>query len=553
MNLFYYLFNIEFILIFFIQKNNDKNINNFLYKKYNNNYLIKKIFKIKFMSNSSLLYNTVPKNSKISFLQKKLPENYYDRPSIETVYTQFSDHLSEDDTDNPNLKPGKSTITMASIQIGNTILGAGIISLPVVVRYLGIIIGSLFIILVGILSNFAVFLLLKAHQITKKNEYSTIAKATLGDKGFLFVNIMIILNNFGICCAYFRIFGETIKNILAGFLSSNNYLITNWHNYIYIIFLIVILFFIIFTENIQKFEKTSFLGIIGISIYFLGIFINFFYKFSKKILPSFSSKHYFPSGSIPELLISLPSVFLAFSFHMNTFELYSTLKQRNHRSMLISSSNAINFCIFLYVYSGLFGFFMYNEKLNDTILVMLSEDIEDYKNNHFIKTILILTNLGFLTCSTTSIPLMFFSLKTNFLGAVDYYYKKSQKKKNSDAVLNSFINKENQNIYNNNNYNNKNNISYSKINININSNSNSNNISNNNININSNSNSNSNSKSNSFSLNSNNFSNSNTESNIEENVSKRTKTILTIIIYLMIGIVTILIPNLKTVKILLIF
>ena len=134
MNLFYYLFNIEFILIFFIQKNNDKNINNFLYKKYNNNYLIKKIFKIKFMSNSSLLYNTVPKNSKISFLQKKLPENYYDRPSIETVYTQFSDHLSEDDTDNPNLKPGKSTITMASIQIGNTILGAGIISLPVVVR-----------------------------------------------------------------------------------------------------------------------------------------------------------------------------------------------------------------------------------------------------------------------------------------------------------------------------------------------------------------------------------------------------------------------------------
>ena len=50
---------------------------------------------------------------------------------------------------------------MASVQIGNTILGAGIISLPVVIRYLGILLGSLFIIFVGILSNFAVFLLLK--------------------------------------------------------------------------------------------------------------------------------------------------------------------------------------------------------------------------------------------------------------------------------------------------------------------------------------------------------------------------------------------------------
>ena len=477
------------------------------------------------MSNSFLLYNKVKNQSKISLLQKKLPQNYYDRPSIQTPYIETTDYLSEDDTDNQQLKTGKSTITMASIQIGNTILGAGIISLPVVVRYLGILFGTLFIILIGILSNFAVFLLLKAHQITKKNDYSSIAKATLGDRGFLFVNIMIILNNFGICCAYFRIFGETVKNILAGYLKSNNYLLTNWHNYIYIIFLILILIFIIFTENIQKFEKTSFLGIVGITIYFLGIFINFFYKFSKKILPSFSSKHYFPSGSITELLIALPSVFLAFSFHMNTFELYSTLKTRTHRSMLISTSNAINFCIFLYVYSGLFGFFMYNEKLNDTILVMLSEDIEDYKNNKFIKTILILTNLGFLTCSTTSIPLMFFSLKLNFLGAVDYYYKKSQQKKQTNALLVSLMNKENDqsifksNISNNNNNNNNNN--YSKIN------------NNSNLNIDNN--------------------NENNSDNNENNVSKKTKLILTIIIYLMIGIVTILIPNLKTVKIILIF
>ena len=460
-------------------------------------------------------------------LQKKLPENYYERSSISSSFVISNDYLSEDDTENPNLKKGKSTIFMASVQIGNTILGAGIISLPVVIRYLGILLGSLFIIFVGILSNFAVFLLLKAHQITKKNEYSTIAKATLGEKGFLFVNVMIILNNFGICCAYFRIFGETVKNILAGFLKSNNYLVTNWHNFIYVIFLIIILFFIIFTENIQKFEKTSFLGIIGIFIYFLGILINFTYKLSKKYLPSFSSKNFFPSGSITELLIALPSVFLAFSFHMNTFELYSTLKQRTHRSMLISTSNAINFCIFLYVYSGLFGFFMYKEKLNDTILIMLSEDIEDHKHNYFIKTVLILTNLGFLACSTTSIPLMFFSLKMNFLGAIDYYYKKSQKKRKTNSAMESLIQKD----FNNN-------VVYSKVNNNNNDENNENNIIFNSININENNNEN------------NVFDNDNFN---YENVSEKTKKILTIFIYLMIGIVTILIPNLKTVKLILIF
>ena len=471
------------------------------------------------MSNN-LLYTT----------QKKIPENYYDRDSI-------FDFLSEDDTENPNLKPGKSSKIMASIQISNNILGAGVISLPVVVRYLGIILGSLFIILVGILSNFAVFLLLKAHQITKKNKYSSIAKATLGEKGFLFVNAMIILNNFGICCAYFRIFGETIKNILSWFLDSDNYLITNYHNYIYVIFLFIILYFIIFKDNIQKFEKMSFLGIVGIIIYFLGIFINFFYKLGRKFLPSFSYKNYFPSGSISELLISLPSVFLAFSFHMNTFELYSSLKERNHRTMLISTTNAINFCIVLYVYSGLFGFLMYKKELKNTILDMLSEDIEDYKHNYFIKTVLILTNLGFLACSTTSIPLMFFSLKTNFLGAIDYYYKKTQKIRKTNADMDSLINK-----------NNNNNVVYSKVNNNFNNEeNNSENNSEKIINFNSKNNSENNSENNILS------STISSDTYVIENVSEKTKKILIIIIYLMIGIVTILIPNLKTVKIILIF
>ena len=77
-------------------------------------------------------------NTLLYSIQKKIPENYYDRDSILSPFVQSVDILSEDDTENPNLKPGKSTKIMASIQISNTILGAGIISLPVVVRYLGI-------------------------------------------------------------------------------------------------------------------------------------------------------------------------------------------------------------------------------------------------------------------------------------------------------------------------------------------------------------------------------------------------------------------------------
>ena len=351
-------------------------------------------------------------------------------------------YLTEDDTFNPKFPESNSNLKRTSVQIGNTILGAGIISLPVVMRYLGIIPGTIFFLVTSTISTYSVFLLLKAHQMTKKNKYSSIAKKVLGNKGFIFVNIMIILNNFGLCCAYFRIFGNTIQNVISGYVDKDNYLVTNWHNYIYIILIFIIMFFIVFTDSLEKFEKTSFLGVLGIIIYFIGLYMNFFYKLYNRILPEFPKENYFSSGDFSELITSLPSVFLAYNFHMNIFELYGTLKNRTHRNMMLSTSYSIIFCVFLYILSAYCGYFMYGNKLNDTILAMLLKDMWEYKDsNNFIKSTLVFTNIGFLMCSTTGIPLMFFTLKKNLFGFIKYYkrkyylIKRKKEKKNTEKNI----------------------------------------------------------------------------------------------------------------------
>ena len=85
------------------------------------------------------------------------------------------DILSEDDTLNPKYAKGNTTFLGAFLQIGNTILGAGIISLPVVFRYLGFILGFIFITIIAILTIYSSYLLLRAHQITGKKKYLTIS------------------------------------------------------------------------------------------------------------------------------------------------------------------------------------------------------------------------------------------------------------------------------------------------------------------------------------------------------------------------------------------
>ena len=444
------------------------------------------------------------------------------------------DILTEDDTLNPKYSRGNTSFWGAFLQIGNTILGAGIISLPVVITYLGFVLGNLFIILIAILTIYSCYLLLKAHQITKKKKYSSIAHVALGEKGYIFTNIMIILNNFGLSCVYFRIFGDTIQNVIGGYVDKDNFLVTNWHNFLYILIILIIMCFVIWTENFAKFEKTSFLGMFGIIVYFFTIFILLFYRISKGFTPFHSSESYYPNGEYTNILISLPSVFLSFSFQFNLFPIYSGLTNRTHYEMIRVTEVSIFFSVILYIFSGIAGYLLYGNSLNDTILLAFLKDMQDDNTNQLMKILLIISNLGFLTCSTTSIPLVYFTLKQTFFSTYKYIVRKRNKpgkniemtavdkkeEENVDMMFNGINNIEedddnkseetNDNQSNNNNNNSDNDIGRSESVLSI----------DNGI--------------------------DNSVKKIKINVPKKIEIIISVILYLTVGLVTILIPKLKS-------
>ena len=350
-------------------------------------------------------------------------------PQPEEKPQEEEEILSEDDNINPKYSKGNTSFLGAFLQIGNTILGAGIISLPVVFRYLGFVLGFVFIAIISILTIYSSYLLLKAHQITSKNKYLTIAHASMGDKGYIFTNMMIILNNFGLSCVYFRVVADTLQNIIGGYVSKDNFFVTNWHNFIFILFILIIMSFVIWTQDFKKFEKTSFLGMAGIIIYFIVLIILFFYKISKGFKPYHSLSSYFISGKFTDILISLPSVFLSFSFQFNLFPIYSGLINRTHKEMLNVTKSSIIFCFVLYIFSGIIGFLIYGDSLNDTILNAFLIEIQEEQNDDTVRVLLIIANIGFLVCATTSIPLVYYSLKENFFSTYKFILKHQLKKK----------------------------------------------------------------------------------------------------------------------------
>jgi amino acid permease len=81
------------------------------------------------------------------------------------------------------------------------------------------------------------------------------AKITYKRIGTLAVKAAIILNNFGICCAYFRIFGDVCSSLVALLVEDkSNFFCNNWNNFFYVICVCILMFPFIFRENIESLE-----------------------------------------------------------------------------------------------------------------------------------------------------------------------------------------------------------------------------------------------------------------------------------------------------------
>jgi amino acid permease len=251
------------------------------------------------------------------------------------------------------------------------------------------------------------------------------AKITYGAAGSLIVKLVIIINNVGMCCAYFRIFGETSDNLAAVFADSESFWVKNWHNFLYVLIIFFVMGFLIFKDNLDSLKSASFLGVLGITTFFFCLVTIFIYKLSQGLIPEYSPSVLLPQGEALDIIGALPTVFLAFTFQFNAFPVYFTLKKRTKSEMTKAANCAIFFCLFVYAITGLLGYYMYRNDLKDTILQALTLDVKKFKDSDsFMIVILVIVNIAFLMSSTMSIPLMFFSLKNNFINTIVFCKKK---------------------------------------------------------------------------------------------------------------------------------
>lgn len=226
----------------------------------------------------------------------------------------------------PNSKIG---ILGSAMNIANTIIGAGILALPVVLANYGLVMGASIIVLSCILTYFSCCLLLKAKNLSRHSKYITISKHCFNDKGLWLVKIIIIVNNIGVSILYLIIFSNVGSNLMSAFNkncptreeaseegeenTSSNIPLYCEGNTLKVLGAMFIFPFI-FSKDMSKLSKLSVFGVVAIATFSI-ITVGYYLSTLTGDDSSNVTVNFLPAFEDPiKALASITSVFLAFTF-----------------------------------------------------------------------------------------------------------------------------------------------------------------------------------------------------------------------------------------------
>jgi amino acid permease len=186
---------------------------------------------------------------------------------------------------------------------------------------------------------------------------------------------------------------------------------------------------LIFKEDISALKKFSFIGVLSIFIFLAATITVFIYKWFNNEIQPFSYEMLWPNGTKIQMFTTATAFMDCFTFQMNTFPIYLPLKPRTSKNMVKATFISAMIAGMAYLLTGLMGFAMYRDKLNDVVLKYFKEDIIKYKQQNFIiSSVLFVSITAYFISALLTMPLIFFALKKNLITLIGFVEKKFKKR-----------------------------------------------------------------------------------------------------------------------------
>ena len=348
-----------------------------------NNAILNSIKNIKNISKNNLS-NSQNNNSNKSNPDKNIKPKTLENSSSENDFL-LDDSFLDEFTGSKNFTENQfNSLIMTILQIMNCIIKSSLVQIAYCMKTLGMVYGSITIIIVAFLSLISLKLLMGVHERTKIKSYLLFSDRIFGKFGKFILLTLNFGSAYGNCLTFIKIFMKVIPNIINLPMDQ-----VEENNYIKLI-LGITLFFYCFKKDVSGIKKAAYYGFLGIILFFIFTildFLNTVYKgedIEKFRYLDIEDIIWGMDNRISAKLNSIACIILSFSFHIFTFSIYGCMGEISITEYNVTAAATIFICAIIYLLCGTMGFLLYYDEINDSIL--------DASKNKFLYILLSLSN-----------------------------------------------------------------------------------------------------------------------------------------------------------------
>ncbi|KAJ1946437.1 hypothetical protein FBU59_002030, partial [Linderina macrospora] len=275
-----------------------------------------------------------------------------------------SEHLFEEDSVEPT-----GTIASSSVNLANTILGSGMLSMPNAMAALGLAFGSAVIVFSGFMSGLGLYLLSRCARRTQGRDSSFFAVSKLTyPNAAVFFDAAIAIKCFGVSISYLIIFGDLMPEIAAAFGFESLWLLSR--NF-WITLAILALVPLAFQRRLDALKYTSFTALLAV-VYLFVVVALYYFTPTREPLPKGDIVWFKFSRSF---FTHLPVFVFAFTCHQNIFSVYNELRDNSSKQVNGTIAVSIGSACGVYQWIAILGYLTFGSKVAPNLLTMYSNNL----------------------------------------------------------------------------------------------------------------------------------------------------------------------------------
>uniref|UniRef100_A0A673Z0T7 Solute carrier family 38 member 3 n=1 Tax=Salmo trutta TaxID=8032 RepID=A0A673Z0T7_SALTR len=308
---------------------------------------------------------------------------------------------------------GKTSFGMSVFNLGNAIMGSGILGLAYAMANTGILLFLFLLTVVAVLSCYSIHLLLKSSGIVGIRAYEQLGYRAFGTPGKMAAGIAITLQNIGAMSSYLYIVKSEFPLVIQAFSRADPNA-DLWYlngNYLVVMVSIGIILPLALMKQLGYLGYTS-----GFSLSCMVFFLSVIYKKFQIPCPfeEFSAANHTVSvvyGNTGRLCAfplqtayTIPILAFAFVCHPEVLPIYTELRNPTQRRMQHVSNLSILVMYTMYFLAALFGYLTFYGKTETELLHTYSR-IDPYD------TLILCVRLAVLTAVTLTVPIVLFPVR----------------------------------------------------------------------------------------------------------------------------------------------